>query len=356
MTTPSPATKRKLLLWLGCSVGLFLVLLVAVGVVLFQMARRQPGDRGATLPANWRGVLRAGAVLPPEAALFAPARTDSGNAAALLLRFREYYGTRATVQRLERGIELSRDDSAALRQAARDTALDALLGAARMMRYSVTPLLLADTTRGGSLFGVRIASLFPHVAAGAKLDALTLRGHSRFGAGQRAAARRDLEAAIGLGLMRYQREPTWGGSRRGLLSVIGAAATLARGLERSDTATAAAARRLAEWARTRYDADVGAWRGLFATPDSGLAALVDTTLPFPVRATALYDGSLYWTVANPWRAFRGPPAAVWRRVHAYADSPDPDLAALAVAADSALTRIGRVGRWQRVRRWYREAR
>jgi hypothetical protein len=350
--TPPPATQRKLLLWLGCSLSVFLLLLIVVGVVLFRMARRPAGEQGAVLPADWRGRLRAGVTLPREASQLAPPRTDSGNAAAVLFGMPDRLTrSRVVLERIERGQELGADDAALLREAQRDSTLDALVAAARMRSYAAVPLLLQDTVGPSRLYGVRLASLFPNGTAGSTVDLLTVRGYARYRAGQRAAALRDIQAAIGLGLMRYQREPSWSGSRRGLQSTGAAAAVLARLLERADTGTAGAARRLAEWARTRYEADLSAWRGLFAAPDSGLAALVDTLMPFPVRATMLYEGSLYWTTANPWRAFRGPPAAVWRRVHAYAESPDPDLRLLAAAADSALTRIERVGRWNRLREW-----
>ncbi|OGU00693.1 MAG: hypothetical protein A2085_06335 [Gemmatimonadetes bacterium GWC2_71_10] len=55
-------------------------------------------------------------------------------------------------------------------------------------------------------------------------------------------------------------------------------------------------------------------------------------------------------MADPWRAMVGPGGAVWRRIRAYEQHADPDFAAIAAAADTALTRVKQLG-WRRRLRW-----
>ena len=292
-------------------------------------------------------VLRAQAAVPEEVRRLAPPRTDSGNAAALLYGAR-LVGRAATLNRVVLERPLISDDSAIIRAALADTMLERALRAARLRAYRVVPLMLADTGRMGyTMWRVRTPNLFPSRGMNSLLEGLTLRGYERLRRGQAAGAA-DLRAAIGVGLMMYEREPTTWGSASGLRAVQRAATLLARAARR-DTALAGAAARAAEWADRRNGALMNASRSLALQFDSALAAVVDTSLPFSVRAEMLYYGSIGEVFAGPWRAFAGPSGAAWRRVRAYQQHPDPDFVAVAQAADTVLTRIERVGRWARLR-------
>lgn len=352
---PRPAPKtRPMLFLLGCSLVFFLVLLAAVGIIMFSRLRatqRRGQPQRTALPADWRERVRAAGRVPAAALGLATPRSDSGNAAAVL------YGPRpigtgnrsATIMRLSRDQQLSPDDSAAVRRTATDTTLDLALRAARMTEYRVVPLMVADTVRGGGFLGMRTPSFFPSLGASSALEGLTLRGYDRMRRGRAAQGEQDLRAAIGLGLMMSGREPTTWGARRGLRAVSYAATLYARGLPRRDSTRAAEARAVATWAEEAAGALVNTAVRMGSAPETVLVALVDTTLPFPFRAELLYDGLLGYTFRSPWRVFAGPGGAVWRRVHAFEQHPDADLAAIATATDSVLTQFERIGRFRRVR-------
>jgi len=298
------------------------------------------------LSPDWRAHLRAAVALPPEAALLAPARTVPGNAAAVLWRSPT---TRAvTAERMVRGIPLTAEDSVALAAALRDTALDAVRRAATMRDYDPTLLALRDSGAGGEIFGVPLPSLLGRVRGAS--EELLLRGVGRARQGCLADARADLEAVIGIGLMRFAREPTTQGALAGARSAALAATVLAS-LAPRDTLTSHAAARLEVWLANYASGLRGAWGdwfGLFSNTDSSLAAVSDTSLPFPIRAEGLFSGSIGSVVQGPWSAWLGPRRSVVRAVRAAEHSSDPDLAMLAVAADTALARIGRVGAWRRL--------
>lgn len=358
--TPPPDKKkqRSLLLGLGCAISLFFVVLLVIGVAMYWMVRQPAATgrelvEGSRLPPQWRERVRAEREPPDEALRLAPPRSDSGNAAEVLYARGPVRGRNATVVRLVRNLPFSADDSAVLRQARSDSTLERGLRAARMRTFSVVPMLVSDTANDMRMFWARIPQPSTPLlrGAGTMADGLILRGWERARRGQRAAGAADLGAAIGIGLMMYEREPATFGAVRGVRVVEHAARLL--GAVARDTATAGAALRVAAWAERRQRALRDAQLVLFVEPDSSLAAVTDTTLPFPVRAHALYWGGLQTMRKNPWRAFRGPTDALWRRAKAYEVHHDPDFAALGLALDTALTRIERVGRWRRARLFLR---
>lgn len=324
-----------------------MLVLIAVAVLMFTMLRRE-GREFIALPGSWREDLRAHRSLPAEAELLRLPRTDGGDAAALLPIGRGTPARSATVRRISRGMALDSSDRNRLAQATTDTMVDAALRAARMTSYRIVPIMLADTTQAGRFWNVRVPEIYARGGVVHAANGLILRGYQRARAGRAEAAREDLRGAISVGLLMHQREPTMAGSNAGLNLVRTACGILADVAGR-DTATAHAARRLAAWAAERTETFSNMWRAIYTNHDSARAALPDTTLPFGFRAEALYLGTIGEVFQDAWRMLWGPSRGAYRTVRAYQSSPDPDLAALALAADSALHQIDRVGGFQRIR-------
>lgn len=345
---PAPKSRRKLVLLLGCASLTFVLVLIAVAVVMFTMLRRERREFTA-LPGNWREELRAHRALPSEAELLRLPRSDSGDAAALLPIRRGGPSRSATVMRMARGMALDSSDRSRLAQAMTDTLVDAALRAARMTSYRIVPVMLADTTQSSRFWNVRVPEIYTRGGVTHAANGLILRGYARVRAGRADAAREDLRGAISLGLLMHAREPTMAGANAGLNLVRTACRILADAAGRRDTATANAARRLAAWTAERTDAFSNLWRAIYTNHDSARAAIADTTLPFGFRAEALYLGTIGEVFQDAWRMFWGPSRHAYRTVRTYQSSPDPDLAALALAADSALRQIDRVGGFQRIR-------
>jgi hypothetical protein len=344
---PAPKSRRKLVLLLGCASLTFMLVLIGVAVLMFTMLRRERREFVA-LPGSWRDDLRAFAALPSEAELLRLPRTDSGDAAALLPARRGGPSRSATVMRIGRGMALDSTDRNRLAQATTDTTVDLALRAARMSSYRIVPRLLADTPRQNQFWGVPVPEIYTRGGVIHAANGLILRGYQRARTGRADAAREDLRGAISLGLLMHQREPTMAGASSGLNLVRTASRVLAD-VARRDTTTAEAARRLGAWAEQRSSAFSNLWRAVYANPDSARAAIADTTLPFGFRAEVLYLGTIGEVFRDAWRMFWGPSRDAYRTVRAYQSSPDPDLAALALAADSALRQIDRVGGFQRIR-------
>lgn len=345
---PPPRGRRKLVLLLGCASVTFVVVLVGVAVLMFAMLRRER-EQHVPLPRSWRDDLRAYATHPPEAARLRLPRTDSGAAATLLFGRRAGASRGATVMRLARGMPLDSLDRERLAQAAGDTTIDVAHRAARRQAWGVVGLMLADTTQVGRFWNVTVPEIYTRSGVTHAVNGLILRGYVRARSGRFDAAREDFRAAISLGLMMHEREPSMAGANAALGLVRSAARLLAESAERRDTALAGAARRLAAWTDERIPTFSNLWRPLYENPDSARAAIADTTLPFPFRAEALYLGTIGEVFRDAWRMFRGPSGDAYRTVRAFQSSPDTELAALALAADSGLARIDRIGGIRRIR-------
>lgn len=346
--TPAPKSRRKLVLLLGCASLTFMLVLIGVAVLMFAMLRRERREFVA-LPGDWREDLRAHAALPSEADVLRLPRVESGDAAALLPVRRGGPTRSATVMRIGRGMALDSSDRSRLAQATTDTMVDAALRAARMPSYRIVPVMLADTTQSSRFWNVRVPEIYTRGGVIHAANGLILRGYQRARAGRVDAAIEDLRGAISLGLLMHQREPTMAGANGGLNLVRTACGILADAAGRRDTTIANAARRLAAWAGERTAVFTNMWRAIYANPDSARAAIADTTLPFGFRAEVLYLGTIGEVFRDAWRMFWGPSRGAYRTVRAYQASPDPDLAALAHAADSALRQIDRVGGFERIR-------
>ena len=357
---PKPDAKQRssMLFWLGCASASLIILLVAVGITMMIMLRRNLAPTAATgrdpaLLANWRANLRADRAAPPEAALLAPPRTDSGNAAAQLGSLPNARRYQVAYMRMMRHQSADSADPGVSAALLRDTMLDRVAAAARMKDYLAATRMLADTAQSAVLFGVRIPLFFGSFSRVRAVEMLIARGYARAAAGRQDQARGDYRAAIGLGLMMIARDPSLIASAQGARLVGDAASRLGEITPRRDTATARAAERLVQWS-TRVGNDARGMTFAFGVPDSLLAGATDTTLPFPLRAEAVSGGAFGSLMRGPWSVYRGPTRATFRIVRAVEQDPDRELAAIALAIDTALARVDRVGGWTRLR-WYMRA-
>lgn len=354
----APHKKSSAAFWLGCvGCGFFIALIVVGGTMLWMLRRESRGpDRMALIPAGWRDSVLAWGTVPAEARRLAPPRTDTGNAAQFLHETPDGPWPWITLRRLELGRPLEASDSAVLVRVMTDPTLDGVARAARMRRFAVTAMALATEGQRDRLFGTTVPSLWVTPYATVRSDLLALRARQRAARGQRAAAMEDLRAVLGLGVMMVERNPSWAGllvGRRLIARTANAMTALAA--TQGDTATQHAAARVASWAETERRGMAWMWFGFAMHPDSAFAAAADSALPFGFRAQMLLDAALASYQSSPTRAILGPDAATLRRVRTFAASPDPELAAVAVAADSALTSIRRIGRWTRLRTVLRAA-
>ncbi len=350
---PSKGNRSSLLFWLGCASVALILLLVAVGITMMIMLRRStmqansPGPGRPSLDANWRTTLRADRAVPADAARFAPARTDSGNAAVALRQVNLPMPYRVSYTRLARRMEPDSAERAQMAALLRDSTANRALAAARMDRFDIVPLILADTMNRFQLFGVSMPAFYYWDAGYRAVELLLARGVTRERAGRIEQAREDYRAALGLGLMMFAREPSVAGSGSGLRFIADASASL-KAIAGRDTAAANAADRLGAWAQRVRNDQYRIMAALGRTPDSLYATVSDTTLPFPVRADAVHSTAVAWINQGMWSIFRGPKSAVLDVLRSAEHDADPDIAQLALTYDSMVVRMDRVGGFTRV--------
>ena len=350
MTDKKP--KSSAAFWLGCLAVCFVFALLVVGGTMLWMLRRENTrpDVVAPVPAGWRDSIRAWGRVPAEAVALAPPRTDSGNAAELLHELPRSSWPWITLRKLELGRPLDAEDSQVVARVRVDTTIDIVARAARMRSYAATAPVLERSLQRNALFDVAIPSLWAMPDARSRADLLAVRARLRAAGGQSAAALDDFRAVLGLDVMIMERSPSWSGVREARRNIGRTARALADLVAvRRDTATAHAVARLVAAVGDDRGGMGWLWFRLAQHPDSAFAAVADTTLPFGFRAQILLDAAMGSFQRSATRAILGPDRATVRRVRSFEASSDRELAAVALAADSVLVRVDRVGYWRRLR-------
>ena len=350
MSDGAKRKSSKVVFWLGCASVAFVLMLVAVGAIMWWMLRRERREtqEAQRLPAGWMDSVRARYRLPPEVSQAALPHTEDGDAAALLGV--GLSGGRDSVSRLRtrastllaQGEAITAEDSATIRATFADTTLDRFVRAARQRRYQ--PQLPRLDTAASGLYppfgsGPRIANLSWVSRA---VVGLALRVRARLDRRDLSTARTEIGALIGVGELMYQSEVTW----LGLMVARTAIREGARGLERyaamaRDSAAAARVMAIRAWVSNR---DRWSYFGaIYRYPDSALALAADRSVPRGLRTEALGVGVQGSMLASAWRLVWGPPGRTLASVRALESDTDPAVALAAEVGDSTLTRVRRLG-------------
>lgn len=326
---------QRLAAGLGCVVVLAALAAVVLYGVLQVLARSRDRRHLAEAPPGWADSLRAFARFPQLDGLALPRDLDGDGARVAhdaLLRwsipelepaYRALMGGRARAA-----------DSAVWRAVVTDTGIDRFVSAARMRRWNALDRLLARAPAAGH----NILAL-PTPAFGPIRDAtraLVIRSVMRLSRGDRARAREDLGAAMGLGQQMFNREPSVMGLLVGRSMIVSAAHGWERyALAVGDSALAARARAALAW-EARWPLGAGAFLAL--APDTAIALARDTTLALALRAEALRGIMDSWLLTP-----RGMLFGVERRyrdaIRGFTTDPDRDLARLAIAISATADRI-----------------
>ena len=324
---------------LAAGLGCVLVLAALAAVVLYgalQVVARSRDRRHLTeAPPGWADSLRSFSRLPEIGGLALPHDLDGdGAGVAHDASLRWSMPDVEPAYRALMGGQARAADSAVWRAVLADTGLDRFVSAARMRRWDALDRMLARTPAAG-----RNILALPLPAFGPIRDAtraLVIRSAMRLSRGDRARARADLGAAMGLGQRMFSREPSLMGLLVGRSMIVSAA----HGWERyaratGDSALAARARSALAW-ETRWPMGAGAFLAL--APDTALALARDTTLALALRAEALRGVMDSWLLTP-----RGMLFGVERRyrdaIRTFATDRDPDLARLAIAISATADRI-----------------
>lgn len=324
----------------GCVVGLALT----VGAVLYLafdvMSRRRLAEEMAGAPAGWADTLRSGGRLPDLAGLSLERdQPGDGSAVAHDTTLRWQQGNVEGPYRAIVAAGGTRDDSAAWRGVAADTALDRFVAASRQREWHALDRVLAgaDTMVRRNILMLPAPRYAPLRNA---VRGLVIRGLVRQQRGDVAGARRDLGAAMSLGEQLFRREPSAIGSFMGKSAIASAAHGWSRfGDVAHDTALAGRARTVLAWAAA---APSRMAQMLIVAPDTGLVLARDTTLVLGVRAEALANVMSAWLL-RPRGFLFGPPRAHLRAMEELSHDRDPDFARLAAMTAATARRINVFG-------------
>ena len=326
---------QRLAAGLGCVVILAILAVVVAYGVLQATARSRARRQLAEAPPGWADSLRGFARLPALGDLALEHDLNGDGSAVAYDPSRRWTGPDVEMAyRALMGLHAGREDSAAWRTVAADTGLDRFVTAARMRRWDALDRVLTATPAAASNI---LAVPTPSLAAIRNASrALVIRGLVRVARGDRAGARTDLGAAMGLGRQMFAREPTVLGLLVGRAMIVSAAHGWERYAEATrDSVLAARAHAALRW-EARWPQGAGGFLAL--APDTALALARDTTLALGMRAEALRGVMDTWLLSP-----RGMLFGVERRqreaIRAFAADRDRDLARIAAAVAATADRI-----------------
>jgi len=326
---------------------------VTLALVVFWIYNEASGQRQrallAGMPPGWMTMIRQRATVPASVSALEPARTMDENGAFAVYDTAMGVWTLFHMDSAYARITGSRpepQDAFAIRELLSDAALDRWVRWAQLREWDALELILqrSEAAAGEDLLRVRVPDYRPIYAA---TVALALRGWLRADKGERAAAERDLRAAVGLGAMLVRHEPTMAG----FLAGRGALHAGAEGLQHlalltRNSALADVAADAAGWSApsTASDYDV-----LGAIPDSALSLAADTAIALGWRAEALHS-VIRGAMASPRARLFGFPRRVQRRLDEIAANSRGEfgqLARLAAGSARAIDDMGPRARMER---------